>query len=63
MNKFVTFPQCFVGFLLGAVGFFLGNAVGASNYLIMVAGAILGFGVGAGFVYMLGGGPGGDEPV
>jgi hypothetical protein len=29
----------------------------------MVAGAILGFGLGAGLEYMLGGGPGGSEPV
>ena len=59
---FLTFPQALVGFAAGAVGLLIGNAVGGSNYLVMAAGAILGFAVGAGFVYMLGGGPGG-EPV
>ena len=61
MGRYLTFPQGVVGFGLGAFGFLIGNAVGASNYLVMVAGAILGFAVGAGFVYMLGGGPGGDS--
>jgi hypothetical protein len=63
MNRYLlTFPQGFVGFFGAVVGFILGNAVGGSNYLVMAAGAILGFGVGAGLVYMLGGGPG-DESV
>ena len=61
MNRYITFPQGFVGLLSGWVGFLLGNVVGSSNYLVMVAGAILGFGVGAGLVYMLGGGPGGES--
>ena len=61
MNRYVTFPQVLVGFLGGAVGFLMGNAIGASNYPVMAVGAILGFGVGAGFVYMLGGGPGAES--
>jgi hypothetical protein len=61
MNRYVTFPQAFVGLLSGWVGFLLGNAAGGSNYVVMIAGAILGFSAGAGLVYMLGGGPGGDS--
>jgi hypothetical protein len=62
MDRYLlTFPQAFVGFFGTVVGFIMGNAVGGSNYLVMVAGAILGFGVGAGLVYMLGGGPGGES--
>ena len=57
----LTFPQGFVGFFGAVVGFILGNAVGGGNYVVMVALAILGFGIGAGFVYILGGGPGGDS--
>jgi hypothetical protein len=61
MNRYITFPQGFVGLLSGWVGFLLGNAAGGSNYLVMIAGAILGFSAGAGLVYMLGGGPGGES--
>ena len=55
----LTFPQGFVGFFGAVLGFIIGNAAGGGNYLVMVALAILGFALGAGFVYMLGGGPGG----
>jgi hypothetical protein len=61
MNRYITFPQGFVGLLSGWVGFLLGNAASGSNYVVMIAGAILGFSAGAGLVYMLGGGPGGDS--
>jgi hypothetical protein len=62
MDRYLlTFPQGFVGFFGAVVGFIMGNAFGGSNYLVIVTGAILGFGIGAGFVYMLGGGPGGDS--
>jgi hypothetical protein len=61
MSRYITFPQGLVGLLSGWVGFLLGNAASGSNYLVMAAGAILGFSAGAGLVYMLGGGPGGES--
>jgi hypothetical protein len=59
MRGFLTFQQVFVGFAWGVIASIIGNAVGGGSYPAMAIGALLGFGAGAGFVHMLGGGPGG----